>query len=138
MRTRERFTGVCSHWATLSAGAALGLMLGTTGLAAAPPLPPVGASGAQLAAVATKPPVAPRIEIKNHMFSLPTVTVPAGATVTWVNHDDDIHTVVSTTALFQSPGLDVDESYSYRFTKPGVYQYFCTLHPLMIGKVVVK
>ena len=138
MRTRERFTRLCSRWTTLSAGAALGLMLGTSGVLAAPPLPPSGASETQLAAAVTKPSVAPRIEIKNHTFSLPTVTVPAGATVTWVNHDDDVHTVVSTTALFQSPGLDTDESYSYRFTAPGTYQYFCTLHPLMIGKVIVK
>jgi hypothetical protein len=39
---------------------------------------------------------------------------------------------------FRSPGLETDEGYSYRFTKPGVYQYFCTLHPLMTGKVIVK
>jgi plastocyanin len=61
-----------------------------------------------------------------------------GATVTWVNHDDDAHTVVSTTALFRSPGLDTDDSYSYRFTAPGTYQYFCTLHPLMVGTVIVR
>lgn len=120
MRTVDGFTRVCSRWGALAAGAALGVMLGTSTVAAGPP--------------ATEP----RIEITKHSFSLPTVSVPAGATVTWVNHDDDVHTVVSTTALFRSPGLDTDDSYSYRFTTPGTYEYFCTLHPLMVGKIIVR
>jgi len=78
------------------------------------------------------------VEIAKHKFSLPTVTVPVGGTVTWLNHDEDVHTVVSTTQVFRSPGLDTDEAYSYKFAKPGVYQYFCTLHPLMTGTVIVK
>jgi amicyanin len=104
---------------------------------------PAGQSGpgsassmAQPVAVAAQ--TGPRIEITKHKFSLPTVTVPTGGTVTWVNQDEDVHTVVSTAGVFRSPGLDTDETYSYKFTKPGVYQYFCTLHPLMVGKVVVK
>jgi amicyanin len=80
----------------------------------------------------------PRIEITKHKFSLPTLTVPAGTTVTWLNRDEDVHTVVSTTQAFRSGGLETDEAYSYKFTKPGVYQYFCTLHPLMTGRVIVK
>ena len=83
-------------------------------------------------------PANPKISIMKHKFSLPTVTVPVGETITWVNQDEDVHTVVSTAGVFRSPGLDTDETYSYKFTKPGVYQYFCTLHPLMVGKVVVK
>jgi plastocyanin len=80
----------------------------------------------------------PRIEITKHKFSRPTLTVPAGTTVTWLNRDEDLHTVVSTTLAFKSAGLETDEAYSYTFAKPGVYEYFCTLHPLMIGKVIVK
>jgi amicyanin len=80
----------------------------------------------------------PRIEITKHKFSRPTLTVPAGTTVTWLNRDEDVHTVVSTTQAFRSAGLDTDEAYSYKFAKPGVYEYFCTLHPLMTGKVIVK
>ena len=104
---------------------------------------PAGQSGAGSASsmaqpVAVAAQTGPRIEITKHKFSLPTVTVPTGGTVTWVNQDEDVHTVVSTAGVFRSPGLDTDETYSYKFTKPGVYQYFCTLHPLMVGKVVVK
>ena len=80
----------------------------------------------------------PRIEITKHKFSRPILTVPPGTTVTWLNRDDDVHTVVSTTLAFRSTGLETDDAYSYKFTKPGVYEYFCTLHPLMTGKVIVK
>ena len=78
-----------------------------------------------------------QVEIRAHGFSTPTVTVKAGTTVTWINHDDDAHTVTSTVNAFRSPGLDADETFSYTFTTPGTYEYFCTLHPLMTGKVIV-
>jgi len=91
---------------------------------------------AQPVAVAAQ--TGPRIEITKHKFSRPTLTVPAGTTVTWLNRDEDLHTVVSTTLAFKSAGLETDEAYSYTFAKPGVYEYFCTLHPLMTGKVIVK
>jgi len=91
---------------------------------------------AQPVAVAAQ--IGPRIEITKHKFSRSTLTVPAGTTVTWLNRDEDLHTVVSTTLAFKSAGLETDEAYSYTFAKPGVYEYFCTLHPLMTGKVIVK
>ena len=80
----------------------------------------------------------PRVEIKAHGFGRAELTVRPGTTVTWINHDDDPHTVTSTENVFRSPGLDTDETYSYTFTKPGTYTYFCTLHPMMTGKVVVR
>mgnify|MGYP003694162187 CR=1 FL=1 len=89
------------------------------------------------AATAPAPPGS-TIQIAKHKYDRPTLTVPVGTTVTWLNKDEDVHTVVSTTQAFRSPGLETDDAYSYRFTKPGVYQYFCTLHPLMTGKVIVK
>ena len=88
-------------------------------------------------AIAPAPP-GPKIQIAKHKYDRPTLTVPVGTTVTWLNKDEDVHTVVSTTLTFRSPGLETDDAYSYRFTKPGVYQYFCTHHPLMTGKVIVK
>ncbi len=80
----------------------------------------------------------PQIEIAKHKFSRPTLTVPAGTTVSWLNRDEDVHTVVSTNQAFKSEGLETGDRYSYTFTKPGVYQYFCTLHPLMMGTIIVK
>ncbi len=98
-----------------------------------------GTAAAQMGQpVAVAAQVGPRIEIAKHKYSSPTLTVPVGTTVTWLNRDEDVHTVVSTTQAFRSPGLETDDAYSYKFTKPGVYEYFCTLHPLMTGKVIVK
>jgi amicyanin len=116
----------------------------TFGPLAVPAWAPAGQSGSSTVAGQIAQPVAvaaqagPRIEIMKHKFSRPTLTVPAGTTVTWLNRDEDLHTVVSTTLAFKSAGLETDEAYSYTFTKPGVYEYFCTLHPLMTGKVIVK
>jgi len=79
-----------------------------------------------------------RVEIKAHGYHAPELTVSPGTTVTWINHDDDPHTVTSTDNVFRSAGIDTDETYSYTFTKAGTYEYYCTLHPLMTGKVVVR
>ncbi len=78
-----------------------------------------------------------RVEIQAHGFSAPTLTVKAGTTVTWTNLDDDAHTVTSDANTFRSPGLDTGETFSYTFTRAGTFEYFCSLHPLMTGKVVV-
>ena len=82
--------------------------------------------------------VAPQVEIKHHKYLPATLTVPVGTTVTWINRDDDVHTVVSMAEKFKSRGIDNDERYSQTFTAPGTYEYFCTLHPLMRAKVIVK
>jgi len=120
------------------------LVTATFGTLAVATWAPAGQSGPDTTAGKMAQPVAvaaqagPRIEIMKHKFSRPTLTVPAGTTVTWLNRDEDLHTVVSTTLAFKSARLETDEAYSYTFTKPGVYEYFCTLHPLMTGKVIVN
>jgi plastocyanin len=77
------------------------------------------------------------VKIDNFSFGPQTVTVPVGATVTWTNRDDIPHTVVSTDGVFKSKVRDTDETFSYTFTKPGTYPYFCSVHPKMVGQVVV-
>ena len=85
------------------------------------------------------PPAAPStIKIDNFTFNAPVVTVPAGATVTWVNGDDIPHTVVAVDKSFKSKVLDTDDKFSFTFAKAGTYEYFCSIHPHMTGKVVVK
>jgi plastocyanin len=81
---------------------------------------------------------APQIHIQNFRFDPPTLEVAAGATVTWVNQDEEVHTVTSSRGLFTSPGLDGDQRFSYRFEGPGTYEYHCALHPQMKGTVVVR
>jgi len=74
--------------------------------------------------------------LDNFSFSPATSAVPVGTTVTWTNHDDVPHTVVSTERKFKSPVLDTDERFSYRFDAPGTYDYFCSIHPKMTGRIV--
>jgi plastocyanin len=78
------------------------------------------------------------VKIDNFVFGPQTITVPAGTTVTWTNHDDIPHTVVSTDGIFKSKVRDTDEKFSYKFDKAGTYSYFCSVHPKMTGKVVVQ
>ena len=78
------------------------------------------------------------VKIDNFSFSPASITVPLGTTVKWTNRDDIPHTVVSDKEVFKSKTLDTDEQYSYTFTKPGEYGYFCSIHPKMTGKVTVK
>jgi plastocyanin len=64
--------------------------------------------------------------------------VKAGTTVTWINEDDIPHTVASAGKLFKSKALDTKDTFSFTFTTPGTYEYFCSLHPHMTGAVVVE
>jgi plastocyanin len=79
-----------------------------------------------------------KIIIKDFMFSPTPLTVKAGATVTWTNMDDEPHTAVSDTGMFKSGGMDTNESYSYKFDKPGTYHFTCSIHPRMVGTIVVQ
>ena len=77
------------------------------------------------------------ISIDNFSFMASDITVPVGTTVTWVNHDDVPHNVVSTENKFKSKPLDTDEKFSFTFTEAGSYPYFCSIHPKMVAKVIV-
>src|SRR6202453_2883144 len=88
-----------------------------------------------LAAPADTPAPAPAlVHIKNFMFVPATLTVAPGTTVTFVNDDDEPHTVTSTVKAFDSEGLDTNQT----FSKAGTYMYFCEVHPYMHGTVIVK
>ncbi len=78
------------------------------------------------------------VKIDNFTFNPQQITVKAGDTVTWVNHDDIPHTVTSKTALFRSKAMDTDDKFSFTFATPGSFPYFCALHPHMTGTIVVE
>lgn len=78
------------------------------------------------------------VKIDNFTFSPQVLTVAPGTTVTWDNEDDTPHTVVANDKSFRSKAMDTDERYSMTFSKPGTYDYFCSLHPHMTAKIVVK
>jgi plastocyanin len=95
------------------------------------------ALGAVAAQDATKKD-ANEITIDNFTFTPKELTVAVGTTVRWVNHDDIPHTVVEKKTTFRSKALDTDDSYSFTFTGAGTFDYFCGLHPHMVGQVIVK
>ena len=76
------------------------------------------------------------VHISNFKFDPPRLTVAVGATVTWINQDDELHTVTS--GAFTSQALDTDDSFSFRFDAPGTYVYRCAIHPQMTGTIVVQ
>jgi plastocyanin len=100
--------------------------------------PPPAAT--QTAATQTAAMAPNTIEINNFAFGPEALTVAAGTTVTWTNHDDEPHTVVNgdNPRLFKSGALDTDDKFTFTFDKPGTYKYFCSIHPHMTGTVVVK
>ena len=129
----------------LTLGAALVVRLAPPSAAAEPAattsmpgMTHAGMGGDAAAQVAALPPN--HVDI-NEMKFLPTeITVPVGTEVEWDNKDESPHTVVAIDAAktFKSDALDTGDSFKFTFSKPGTYKYFCTLHPLMVGTVVVK
>ncbi len=98
---------------------------------------------AALAGASAGPSAAPaaatmEVKIDNFSFGPMSITVAVGTTVTWTNRDDIPHTVVSTDGVFKSKVMDTDEKFSFTFTKPGTFAYFCSIHPKMTGTVVVQ
>ena len=78
------------------------------------------------------------VAIRDFAFSPNSLTVSAGTTVTWKNLDGEPHTVVNDNGLFRSDALDENDSYTFRFDKPGTYTFICSIHPHMHGTIVVK
>ncbi|PYI98000.1 MAG: hypothetical protein DME98_06175 [Verrucomicrobia bacterium] len=80
-----------------------------------------------------------RIEIKDFAFNPQTITVRAGEKVTWINRDEEPHTVVSVEKQFKkSTALDTDQEFTITAGAPGTYTYFCSVHPKMTGTIVVE
>ena len=98
-----------------------------------------GAGGSVRAAnTAADSPSRAAIKIDNFSFGPATLTIPAGATVTWTNRDDVPHVVTSDDKLFKSKALDTDDQFSFTFAKPGTYNYYCAIHPRLTAKIVVQ
>ena len=81
---------------------------------------------------------ATEVKVDNFTFAPHPLTVPENGTVTWVNKDDVPHVIASSDELFKSKALDTDDKYSCTFTKAGTYPYYCSVHPKMMGEIVVR
>jgi plastocyanin len=80
-----------------------------------------------------------RIEIKDFAFNPQTVTVKSGEKVTWINRDEEPHTIVSVEKQFKkSTALDTDQEFTITAGAPGTYNYFCSVHPKMTGIIIVE
>jgi plastocyanin len=80
-----------------------------------------------------------KIEIKDFAFNPQTITVKSGEKITWINRDEEPHTVVSVEKQFKkSTALDTDQTYTIVAGAPGTYSYFCSVHPKMTGTIVVQ
>ena len=114
-------------------------ILGMTGTLAVGFILMVGTQRSQAAGPEDKVPKGIEVKIDNFSFGAMTMTVAAGTTVTWTNNDDVPHTVMSDDkTTFKSRALDTGEHFSYAFTKPGKYPYFCSVHPKMTAEIVVQ
>jgi plastocyanin len=98
----------------------------------------VSVRGSYFARAEAASPEAAIVSIDNFSFTPKEITVAKGTTVTWVNRDDVPHTVVNGDKVFRSKALDTDDQFAFTFTETGTYTYFCSVHPMMTGKVVVK
>jgi len=78
-----------------------------------------------------------RIDIKEFMFAPTDLNIAVGTKVTWINDDQIPHTVMETHKAFHFAALDTHDSFTFQFDNPGTFEYFCALHPQMIGKIVV-
>ncbi|BDU20615.1 cupredoxin family copper-binding protein [Dyella sp. GSA-30] len=80
-----------------------------------------------------------QVDIRNFGFSPKSVTVPVGTRIVWTNHDEEPHVVTSAgTGFVSSKALDTSDSYAVTFSKPGTYTYYCSIHPMMVGTIIVQ
>jgi plastocyanin len=115
----------------------IALLLGALGVASllTAALPGLTGAGEAVVAAAANPAA---VQIDNFAFTPATLTVTAGTTVTWKNDDDSPHRIGDKNGTFKSAALDTDDSFSHTFAAPGEYPYICTIHPYMVGKIIVK
>ncbi len=120
--------------AMLVAIVSLGMLSATDSARAAGTTQAISGSSTETAAVTNQ------IIIDNFTFGPAKLIVPVGTKVTWVNHDDVPHLIKSTGTEkgFVSRPLDTDDQFSYVFSAPGTYSYFCAIHPIMTGQIIVK
>jgi plastocyanin len=139
MALHERTAGLVVALATVASLAGLAACGGTT-QAVAPGTPSTSDSVSSMptATSAVSAPVAANtVSIKNFAFVPAAVTVKVGTTITWTNTDQEAHTVTAKNGAFNLAPLNSGSTYQYTFTKPGTYNYLCTIHPFMTATVVV-
>ena len=98
----------------------------------------ISATSINIGAASSTDPSSAQVTIDNYAFKAPSITIAPGTVVSWKNLDDDPHTVTATDGSFDSNGLAQGDTFSHKFVKAGTYQYYCKVHPMMRGTVIVK
>lgn len=99
----------------------------------------VAAAPALAAGAATTPAQVASVDIRNFAFTPKALTVHTGTRVVWTNRDEEPHVVVSAGKQFASSrALDTSDSYTVTFDHPGTYTYYCAIHPMMVGTIIVQ
>jgi plastocyanin len=130
--------GCSSHQsATTTPSVTFGSASATPGMSGMAPMPDMPAGTSPASAGPAAPVSGNAVNIDNFAFAPATLTVPAGSTVTWTNKDEEPHTVVANDGSFHSPGMGSQATFSFTFTKPGKFDYVCSIHPYMHATVVV-
>ncbi|WP_019684029.1 cupredoxin domain-containing protein, partial [Mycobacterium avium] len=104
------------------------------------PRPAAGGGTPSTQTPVTAPPAAAgpnQVVIDGFAFAPATLTVPAGTTVTWINRDEEPHTVAASDGSFHSPGMGTGAVFTHTFSAAGTFDYVCSIHPMMRGTVVV-
>jgi plastocyanin len=78
------------------------------------------------------------VGIQNFAFAPAALRVPVGTEITWTNEDDVPHTVTAQDKAYTSDALDTGDVYRHTFTTAGVYAYYCAIHPVMTGQIIVE
>ncbi len=92
----------------------------------------------------TTPPTTPAqpqtltVRIANRAFAPTSLSIAVGDTVVWTNNDKEAHTVTERNLSFDSGSFGVGSTYRRTFTAPGIYSYFCDIHPSMVGVIAVS
>ena len=77
------------------------------------------------------------VHIANYAFVPATVSIAPGQTIRFVNDDNEAHTVTAKDKSFDSTGLDMHDSWQHTFVRTGHFSYYCQMHPMMTGEIVV-
>ncbi|MCH7488756.1 MAG: cupredoxin family copper-binding protein [Chloroflexi bacterium] len=78
------------------------------------------------------------IEIIGFQYRPPNLSVPVGATVTWLNLDVAAHDSAARDGMWETVLLQRDEEFAVTFDEPGTWDYYCTIHPYMTATLTVR
>lgn len=79
------------------------------------------------------------VAIRDYLYKPATITVPAGTTIAFTNHDSTPHTATSReSGAFESGSIDTDATGEVRLEESGTFAFYCLFHPFMKGTIIIE